>query len=84
MEGENIVKEILEEIIKRKCHSNKKKEDTRFRHSKQQNLICKLGCDFRMQRIKLLKTESFNKREEQITHTFASDFSPTTPNARRP
>lgn len=34
-----------------------KKENTKFRHSKQQNLICKLGCDFRMQRIKLLKTE---------------------------
>ena len=34
-----------------------KKEDTKFRRGKEQNLICKLGCEFRRQRKKLLKTE---------------------------
>lgn len=57
LEGKNTEKERVEEIIERKCHSNEKKEDTKFRHGKEQNLICKLGCEFRRQRIKLLKTE---------------------------
>lgn len=47
--------ERVEEIIERKCHSNEKKRTPEFRHGKEQNLICKLGCEFRIQRIKLLK-----------------------------